>query len=117
MKIRAVLFLALIGMCFNPNLSEASNREVETLMIADFEDESVLDLMDTTAVSVSLTDKDVVTGKRALEVRVKPFAVHKCHWPRIVFATDYIKTPIDGSRYSKISTTIRNDRGPGGSKG
>ena len=107
MSIRSILRFALVGMCFS-NVSAAVSKDIKPLMIADFEDESVLKMMDTTAVSVSLTDKDVITGKRALEVRVKPFAVHGNHWPRIVFTTDYIKTPIDGSLYTKISTTIRN---------
>ena len=86
----------------------AGRGTTKTLMIADFEDESVLDLIDTSGVSISLTDKDVVTGKRALEVRVRPFAVHQNHWPVIVLADKFLKKAIDCSNYSHIAVTIRN---------
>ena len=80
----------------------------KTWMIADFEEDHVLSLIDTSSVSISLTDKDVVGGKRALEVRVRPYAVHQDHWPRIVLGLKYITSPLDCGSYSRISATIRN---------
>jgi hypothetical protein len=85
------------------------NKSQKTLMIADFENEAVLKKIDMNAgVSVRLTGKDVVSGKRALEVRVQPFSKSKNQWPLISFGPNYIKVPIDCANYTKISVTIRN---------
>jgi len=80
----------------------------KTWMIADFEEDHVLSLIDTSSVSISLTDKDVVSGERALEVRVRPYAVHQNNWPLIVLGPNYITSPLDCGNYSKISVMIRN---------
>ncbi len=104
--------LFLISFAVFPALSAscclAQAQSARSLMLADFEEDDVLKHMSTSGVTVSLTDKDVVTGKRALEVRVRPFSVHKNHWPRVLLGTNFFQKPIDASTYSKIVVTIRN---------
>jgi len=80
-----------------------------SLMLADFEEPNVLDrLTANDGVTIALTDKDVVSGKYALEVRVKPFSTHKNQWPYVVFDSKYFAASVDLSSYSRLSATVRN---------
>ncbi|MAE65724.1 MAG: hypothetical protein CMJ18_15755 [Phycisphaeraceae bacterium] len=90
------------------SLAQARSEAPRNLMLADFEDEAVLKKILVTGVEMSLTDKDAVTGRRALQCRVRPFSEHGNHWPRIILGTDVFPDPIDASSYSKIVVTIRN---------
>ncbi len=47
-------------------------------------------MLTTPGVSVALTDKDTISGKRALEVRVGPYSVHKNKWPYIALSDTYL---------------------------
>ncbi|MHB8996553.1 MAG: hypothetical protein ACYC63_15010 [Armatimonadota bacterium] len=81
----------------------------ESLMIADFEDPAVLDRITVTkSASVSLSDQDVVTGKRCLEVRVGPFSTHGDRWPYVFLIDKYFPTPLDLSPYSRVVASVRN---------
>ena len=81
----------------------------QPLMIADFEDPGVLDrLIVTKSASVSLSEKDAVSGRRCLEVRVKPFSTHGDQWPYVFLAGRYFPAPVDLSCYSRIVVSIRN---------
>ncbi|MBT3379304.1 MAG: hypothetical protein HN742_43120 [Lentisphaerae bacterium] len=83
------------------------------LMIADFENPEVLTRLvgmhTKKSVSLSLTEKNIVTGKRALEVRVPPFSFHQDRWPYVALGKDYITSPIDLSLYSRIRLTAYVD--------
>jgi len=111
MKLKLVLVtFAMFGiMLMTAPISKAENKASKVLMIADFEKEDVLkQIIIGKGISVRLTDKDVVSGKRALEVRIKAFSKHKNRWPLIALGPAYIKSPIDCGNYTKISVTVRN---------
>jgi hypothetical protein len=79
------------------------------LVIADFEQPEVLTrLIANDGTEVSLTDKDVTSGARALEVRVKPFSQHGNHWPYVFLIDRYFETPVDLSRHSRLTVSVRN---------
>jgi hypothetical protein len=79
------------------------------LMIADFEDPGVLERMTVTkSASVSLSDQDVVSGKRCLEVHVGKFSEHGDRWPYVFLIDKYFTTPIDLTRYSRVVASVRN---------
>lgn len=81
----------------------------EPMMIADFEQADVLDRMIANdGTSVSLSDQDVASGQRSLEVRVKPFSTHGNQWPYVFLIDKYFTTPIDLTRYSRVVATVRN---------
>ena len=80
-----VLFGGLLA-----SFQEAQCKPTRTLMIADFEGAEALTHISSSGVSVSLTDKDVVSGRQAIEVRVRPFSIHKNQWPRVLLGTDFI---------------------------
>ena len=46
--------------------AQGQTPDTRTLMLADFEDDDVLSKIDVKAVETLLTDRDAVTGKRAL---------------------------------------------------
>lgn len=89
--------------------STANTPELKPMMIEDFEDESVLDCIGTNAgVTIGLTPKDAVTGKRALEVRVVPFSKHQNQYPTVYLDPKFFTSPIDVSTYSRLAITIKN---------
>jgi len=78
-------------------------------MIADFEEPDVLNAIGwNDGVSVSLTDRDATTGRRSLEVRVKPFSSHGNKWPYVFFNDRHFRTPVDLTRHSRFAATVRN---------
>ena len=78
----------------------------ETLVIADFDAPDVLDQIGwNDGVSVSLVGE---AGDRALEVRVEPFSVHGNRWPYIFLNDRYFTEPVDLSRHSRVTATVRN---------
>lgn len=86
----------------------AEANEVRRRMLADFEHQEDLEPLLITGLSIGLTEDDAAAGKHALEVKVKPFSVHKNHWPRVILGTDFFPEPIDLSIYSKVVVSIRN---------
>lgn len=79
------------------------------LMIADFEEPEVLDRIHVTSESsISLSDRDVVSGKHCLEVRVKPFSTHGNQWPYVFLIDKYFTAPLDLSHYSRVVASVRN---------
>ena len=110
MQLRPVLLSMLIlGGGGLMKVAEAQDNVRDALMIADFEEDDVLERTGwNDGVSVSLTEADAVSGARSLEVRVKPFSEHGNKWPYVFFNDRYFRTPADLSPYSKIVCTIRN---------
>ena len=102
--ILALLFVVTLG----TTIPDSWGEPTRTLMLADFEHQEDLQGLLTTGLSISLTEEDAVTGKSALEVKVRPFEVHKNHWPRVILGTDFFPEAFDLSIYSKIVVTIRN---------
>lgn len=90
--------------------SQGLEKKHPARMIEDFEEEGVLERIGTAAgVSIRLTQEDVVSGKRALEVRVAPYSKHQNAWPYISLVyPQALPTPLDLTHYSKISLTIKN---------
>lgn len=89
-------------------LPDSWGEPTRTLVLADFEHQEDLQRLLTAGLSISLTKKDAVTGKSALEVKVRPFKVHKNHWPRVILGTDFFPAAFDLSIYSKVVVNIRN---------
>jgi hypothetical protein len=104
------LMLALaLPLLMNKEVSAEAAEILKSRMIADFEDERELShVVASDGVKISLTDKDVVTGKRCLEARVARFSEHKNHWPYVCLGPAFLTTPIDVSTYSRLSISIRN---------
>jgi hypothetical protein len=84
------------------------SEPTRTRLLADFEKEEDLESLLITGLSIAHTKEDVVTGTGALEVKVRPFSVHKNHWPRVILGTEYFPEAFDLSTYSKVVVTIRN---------
>ncbi len=90
--------------------SQGFEEKHQARMIEDFEAEDVLERVGASkGVTLDLTQKDVVSGKQALEVRVAPYSEHKNSWPYVSLVyPKIINPPLDLTHYSKISMTLRN---------
>lgn len=102
--VRSVLLAVLLSLAF-----WASAAEPRKLVLSDFEDEAAVQNITLAAVEVRLSDQNVSSGRKSLQITFPPFEKTQYQWPRAELGPKFLGRPSwDLTYYSKLKADVTN---------